>query len=418
MMDEGPPVSQSEANPEIRVQTIWVSEFSDSPAGHSEGRRVRVTVQADVQRPPSLVTVVRIPVLITSVGGRTNKKMEALNVGNDPIAQATVEASLRPGDYRVTTEFAPGQEWLFRIQEKGPLLDLCADGTSNPSTFENRVIEDREGRAAFGEQRLVIQPCCRPRFSQVAGKNSYALGVYLPMGGEAHFVTDEAEWTLCPDQYLVVNPQEIIRYADHQAWPLRFRRLVLDQPLLRRMREAIGFPQRFGAFGFLPGPRRMGPGLTRAIEEWDRAWGIQGVGRRERLESIAQWIFIELLHEHANGLTSQFSGERKTRDPRLKMVLNYLAHHFTEPVTERQVAKVVGMSEGWVRLRFRQAMGMSLKDEVQRLRMERAVQLLKDPSKNVAEVAQAVGYRNVRFFYEVFRAYARRNPRNPLSPLR
>lgn len=403
-------MKKKEQSHPVRITNLWASQLSvvENP---DRRRLIRITIQGELPHVSSKFSVIKIPVEVRTSDGQLVKKAEALDIWREELIRATVDFLLPPGEYRVSSPAAPRVVTVFRFQRGGPLLRLCQHGFARASTTENRVVEDRDGQIICGEQRVETQPCCRQNFPHLDATHAYSVAMFLPVHHAVRVVVEGRECSLRMGHYLVVNPLETVPYADRQQWPMGVRRFILEPSFLRRAREAIGLPKSLGRFGFAPGPRKLGPGLKRAIEEWDRAWGIQGVERRERLEGVFRWILIELLHEHPNALAPLAGGGRKILDVRLQAAVAYLAEHFTESLTDRDVAKAVGMSEVWVRLRFRQVMGVTVKNEVQRLRMERAAHLLQDPSKNVAEVAQVVGYKNVNFFYQLFHTYLRQNPR-------
>ena len=88
----------------------------------------------------------------------------------------------------------------------------------------------------------------------------------------------------------------------------------------------------------------------------------------------------------------------------------HLLDNLARPVTVREVAAAVHLSERHAERLFRQVVGASMMATLRRLRLEYAAQLLLDPAVTVTEVARACGYSDVRPFSTAFRRHYGRTP--------
>ncbi|MEV6286527.1 AraC family transcriptional regulator [Kribbella sp. NPDC051770] len=93
------------------------------------------------------------------------------------------------------------------------------------------------------------------------------------------------------------------------------------------------------------------------------------------------------------------SRDRVVVDAMQRLLLDNLAR----PITVREVAAAVHLSERHAERLFRSVTGDSLMATLRRLRLELAAQLLLDPSYTVTQVAHAAGYSDVRPFSTAFR---------------
>lgn len=103
----------------------------------------------------------------------------------------------------------------------------------------------------------------------------------------------------------------------------------------------------------------------------------------------------------------QGNGEaaRKDGNPSgiVAIAIQYIHAHYQEELSLEKVAAAVFMNAAYFSQLFKQKTGHGYKEYVIQLRMEKAAELLKETSLKVSEVADRVGYQDVRHFTQVFR---------------
>lgn len=85
----------------------------------------------------------------------------------------------------------------------------------------------------------------------------------------------------------------------------------------------------------------------------------------------------------------------------MQRAIDFMADHVSEPVTIQTVAKNLQMSESNFSHAFKKQMGLSPQKYLHKLKMDKAVQLLK--SQNVTDVALDLGYENPSHFIRLFK---------------
>jgi transcriptional regulator GlxA family with amidase domain len=88
----------------------------------------------------------------------------------------------------------------------------------------------------------------------------------------------------------------------------------------------------------------------------------------------------------------------------------HLRDNLSRPITVRDVAAVVHLSERHAERLFTQQTGASIMTTLRRLRLELAAQLLLDHTLSVTAVARACGYSDVRPFSTAFKRKYGRTP--------
>ncbi|MBO1511536.1 response regulator transcription factor [Metabacillus bambusae] len=94
---------------------------------------------------------------------------------------------------------------------------------------------------------------------------------------------------------------------------------------------------------------------------------------------------------------------KKIKSPWLEVVIKYIKEHYTEPIRLEDVASLANFNENYFSLLFRNEMGITFLEYVTRLRIEKAIQLMKDTSLSTEEVSFQVGYPNGNYFVKVFK---------------
>ena len=141
------------------------------------------------------------------------------------------------------------------------------------------------------------------------------------------------------------------------------------------------------------------PGLFIEIADvWQRA----APGFRHRC--MALW-------EEALG---EMEASVRNADPRERLIQNsvtYMRLHFDDPALRMSdVARQSSISEVYFRRLYRELYGCAPSAALQRMRLERAAQLLQSGYFNVSEAAEKAGFDNVKYFSTLFRQKTGRTP--------
>jgi len=88
-----------------------------------------------------------------------------------------------------------------------------------------------------------------------------------------------------------------------------------------------------------------------------------------------------------------------------------VAKRYADPLTLEQISKQVGLNRVALSSGFRQLFGCSVHDYLQKVRMEKAYELVRDRSYSIKQVADAVGYNHYCNFSTAFHAYFGFSPR-------
>ncbi|WP_303022022.1 AraC family transcriptional regulator [uncultured Ruminococcus sp.] len=87
----------------------------------------------------------------------------------------------------------------------------------------------------------------------------------------------------------------------------------------------------------------------------------------------------------------------------IRPALEYIAEHFQEAITIRQLATVVHLSESYFMNQFQKHVGFSAVEYISHFRINRACRLLTNTKQNVLDIAFDCGFRNISNFNRQFR---------------
>lgn len=111
----------------------------------------------------------------------------------------------------------------------------------------------------------------------------------------------------------------------------------------------------------------------------------------EKLECLKNWL--EKAEDHS------YEGNH----PEIRSAIRYIQNHIAEDISLGEIAACVGLSDNYFSNLFKQEMGENLTAFVNRIRIEKAKQLLDTSNLKVYEIAEKVGFRNTTYFSTTFK---------------
>ncbi|KYH29457.1 response regulator transcription factor [Clostridium colicanis] len=94
----------------------------------------------------------------------------------------------------------------------------------------------------------------------------------------------------------------------------------------------------------------------------------------------------------------------------IEKAIEYIEEHFCENISLSDVAKRVYLSESYLSRKFKKVKGMGFVEYITKLRMEKAIEDLKNPNIKIADLASKLGYPNYRYFSQSFKKYTNYTP--------
>ena len=170
--------------------------------------------------------------------------------------------------------------------------------------------------------------------------------------------------------------------------------------------DNFGFAQqaiKFGAFRYLLKPIEAGE-LENCISEAVKK--IKQQNKEEGIMNKVRFILGERTFERLEN-NKDFSGsienENMSKSSSILKTVQYINEHIEEKLLLEDLAKLVFMHPNYLSQVFKNEMGENLVDYIIRIRVERAKELFKNDDLKLYEVAEKVGYRDFRYFSQLFK---------------
>jgi LacI family transcriptional regulator len=97
-------------------------------------------------------------------------------------------------------------------------------------------------------------------------------------------------------------------------------------------------------------------------------------------------------------------------DPEIAVALRFLQDHAGELIGVGDVVKRLMTSRRALEIRFRKAVGRTVREELERIRLERAKRLLLETDHPITRVAEAAGFNSPSYLAQVFRRNVGQTP--------
>lgn len=94
----------------------------------------------------------------------------------------------------------------------------------------------------------------------------------------------------------------------------------------------------------------------------------------------------------------------------LDKAVKYINENFSKEISLSDVAKHSYLSESYLSRRMKKVLGIGFAEYITKLRIEKSLELLKNPNAKIMDVAIKVGYQDYRYFSQIFKKYTGYSP--------
>jgi len=97
---------------------------------------------------------------------------------------------------------------------------------------------------------------------------------------------------------------------------------------------------------------------------------------------------------------------------RLQEIKRFIEEHYMEEISLKKAARIAGLEKKYFSTFFHTKVGVGFKHWLTRLRVARAMELMKAEDYTISEVAYSAGFKDVRTFQRAFKKCIKQTPRD------
>ncbi|MFD0698087.1 response regulator [Paenibacillus sp. GCM10027628] len=133
------------------------------------------------------------------------------------------------------------------------------------------------------------------------------------------------------------------------------------------------------------------------------------IARLSEIERLETWTdycawWTETIRAITEWLNNRFHPPATVR-LEIQLMCRYIREHYQEDVQVAELAKLVHLHPSYAGQMFKQEVGENFSDYLNRVRMEKASELLERTTMKIYEVSGAVGISDYRYFCKLFKSY-------------
>jgi len=155
---------------------------------------------------------------------------------------------------------------------------------------------------------------------------------------------------------------------------------------------------------------RLQPNRKLKKEDFSLAWNfVEAWTAKEKQDEPAYWI--GLLLTRMLKLSTSTSVGKRTKDsadqtsPLLVRINHYCMQHLQRAIGLKELSMRLGISESYLRARFRAETRISLGQHLRRLRLQKAMGLLLQSELSISQIAERCGFGSIYAFSRAFRKF-------------
>ncbi len=117
---------------------------------------------------------------------------------------------------------------------------------------------------------------------------------------------------------------------------------------------------------------------------------------------IFELIYI-LIHSFSYKVNQREMYRNHKNMQRVQFIMEYVAKHYTEPISIPEIAREIGLNEIYFSRFFKKSMGITFLDYLYRVRMEKIYTDLMNTDLNIQEIRERHGFYNEKVFRRMFK---------------
>lgn len=149
--------------------------------------------------------------------------------------------------------------------------------------------------------------------------------------------------------------------------------------------------------------------IEKIYEKMFIEYGLKQIGFLEIIKAQVIELIIRIFRSYQKRKCLSDRIENK-RSEIIKSTLKYIACNCDRHISLEELSSKVFLSPGYLSTLFKDATGSTILEHLQKVRIENACRLLADTNRNITDIAECVGYYDIKHFYNIFKKVAGKTP--------
>ncbi|ULL16762.1 AraC family transcriptional regulator [Paenibacillus sp. H1-7] len=280
---------------------------------------------------------------------------------------------------------------------------LCYDSCNKlASSWEMRKVHDQYFERFFPKMIEVLlrgESFWKQRKYRFELKQTSIYNFVCVIGGKGTFEMNGTEWTLNPGTILHMAPDEHIVLSSSQEDPLTYYSVHFlyypiewegNQVKLGQYGAPLPFDRVFPFYADLPELERR---LKQLYELWnDKSTSTEWTVRLHFL-TLLKWVSEVLSYKlHHEDETARLIADS----------MKYIQDHYQSSLERDKLANMASLSSSYYSILFKKYSGYTPIEFINKVRLDKAKQLLRSTSEPISKIARDVGYQDPLYFTRLF----------------
>ena len=122
-------------------------------------------------------------------------------------------------------------------------------------------------------------------------------------------------------------------------------------------------------------------------------------------------LFDRLTERLANAMADWQVGKSAEESRPIRMARKYIHQHYAEALTLQMLSDLVALNATYFSSAFKRETGQTFLDYVTQVRVDAAKEMLADTELGIGDIAERVGYQDIKYFYKRFKKFAGLGPK-------
>lgn len=272
-----------------------------------------------------------------------------------------------------------------------------------------RIVDRMLGSSYFDDGLPIYVNRASENFDLSEHTHDFIELAYIAEGSGVHYIGEESLRVSQGDVFFIpVGTSHVFR----PSAPGRGRELIVYNCLfptdyVERLEQQ--FPDAAAMLAFFREPQRSwlrlrDPGEFRGwFKELFREYASRLPGCEAVLTSLIVRMLVTLHRQAQSEAAVPGSADTPLSRSSVEHVVRYIEERYADNLTLPELAAQIGLGERQFSRLFNQQTGMNFSTFLQNTRVEAACVLLTSSHRSIPEIAAAVGYSDMKFFYRLFK---------------